>query len=224
MRKSLLPALVIAGAMVASTLTGVAIGSSGTERVGPNATYSGCLLSGRITKVLTKDRNPARCEKVVKNGRVARYVTWNATGPEGLAGPQGDQGERGETGAVGARGLRGPVGQQGPAGAQGEQGETGPPLGMEVDAGVYLVGAGDLAATCLFNIGFSTLPTVVVTASYGSVFCGQNGENSVGMVQDVTTTGFTLRRIASGTGVMCVPLPGVQFNHIAVVSGSSGPP
>jgi len=95
---------------------------------------------------------------------------------------------------------------------------------MEVDAGVCAVGAGETSATCPFNIGFSTPPTVVITASYGSVFCGQNGENSVGTVQDVTTTGFTLRRFASGTGVMCVQLPGVQFNYIAVVSGSSDPP
>jgi len=120
MRKSLLPTLVIVGAMVASTLTGVAIGSSGTERVGPNATYSGCLLSGKITKVLTQDRNPARCEEVVRNGRVARYVTWNATGPEG------PQGKKGAPGAAGARGLRGPVGSDGADGARGPAGPTGP--------------------------------------------------------------------------------------------------
>ena len=97
----------------------VAVGATATdvvtEEVGAEATYSGCLVGGRILKILSKDRNPDRCEGLATPaGTPARYVTWNAAGVEG---PQGKRGRRGLPGSTGA---------QGPTGAPGIQGPNGP--------------------------------------------------------------------------------------------------
>jgi hypothetical protein len=70
-----------------------------------------------------------------------RQITWNQTGPQGVAGaqgpigPKGDKGDPGPAGAQGLQGLpglqgsigpKGDKGDPGPAGAQGPQGEPGP--------------------------------------------------------------------------------------------------
>ena len=101
--------LLIAGAVAVSVVaTAVALEATGEGKaIGPDTVYSGCLLSGRITKVRPKDTNPERCESVVnREGRVARYVTWNAAGVEGPMGP---------TGRAGGSGPQGPQGPQGRA-------------------------------------------------------------------------------------------------------------
>jgi len=73
---------------------------------GPEVTYSGCLLGGKLTKVWSKDTNPERCETVVNAaGKVAKYATWSATGPEGPMGPEGATGEPGPQGPPGESGV-----------------------------------------------------------------------------------------------------------------------
>ncbi|MEH0841086.1 hypothetical protein V6U81_01655 [Micromonospora sp. CPCC 205711] len=76
-----------------------------------------------------------------------RRITFNATGPQGPAGPQGPTGPQGEpgptgpagpkgdTGAVGPQGATGPVGATGPTGPAGATGPTGP-QGPKGDPGV----------------------------------------------------------------------------------------
>jgi len=225
MRAKGLALLVTAAVTVSVVATAVALGSiddgADARAIGPDTVYSGCLLGGKITKVRVKDVDPERCDTVVnKNGRVARYVTWNASGVEGPEGPRGFTGPTGPPGEIGAQGPEGPIGPEGP---EGPKGPPGPSLGMEVDAGVCAVGAGEYEATCPFNIEFSTPPTVVVTAWYRVSVYGQTAEQSVGAIQYVTTTGFTVWRFPGVTR----PLPadsGALFNYIAVVSGSSDPP
>jgi hypothetical protein len=56
-------------------------------------------------------------------------ITWNQTGPQGLAGPAGLQGAIGPAGATGPKGdsgAAGPKGDAGAAGATGPTGDTGP--------------------------------------------------------------------------------------------------
>lgn len=73
-------------------------------------------------------------------------ITWNQTGPQGVAGPAGPAGQQGPagvagptgaTGPAGATGPQGPAGPIGPVGATGPQGEQGPqgPAGPPGPAG-----------------------------------------------------------------------------------------
>ncbi|GHJ53385.1 hypothetical protein Nm8I071_26920 [Nonomuraea sp. TT08I-71] len=55
-----------------------------------------------------------------------RRITFNATGPQGPAGPQGVPGPTGPAGPAGPKGDIGPTGPQGEAGPAGPQGATGP--------------------------------------------------------------------------------------------------
>jgi len=107
-------ALLVIGALTISLVaTAVALGTDdaaddGRAAFGPDTTYSGCRLGGKITKVKGTDSMPERCDSVVNAaGRVARYITWNASGPQG------------EQGLVGPRGRRGSVGPMGPMGPMG---------------------------------------------------------------------------------------------------------
>lgn len=102
--------LLAIGALVLSSV--VAIAAFGAEHqaddkaaLGPNTTFSGCLLGGKITKIRSKDIDPERCDTVVNEaGVVAKYVVWNASG---VAGPQGERGPQGPRGLPGAAGEDG---------------------------------------------------------------------------------------------------------------------
>ena len=132
---ALVSAVLTAALVVGVGWAGASAGEVLPEDVGKEATYSACLVSGQLIKVLAKDRNPERCDGLTsRSGRVARYVTWHAAGVQGPPGPQGEQGPQGDPGPTG---LTGPPGPPGPPGDEGPQGVPGPPgdVGPPGDAG-----------------------------------------------------------------------------------------
>jgi hypothetical protein len=126
-------ALAVVGALAVSAVFAVsALGADDDANdraaLGPDVTYSGCLLGGKITKVRSKDVSPERCNSVVNAaGKAAKYVTWNAQGPAG---------EDGESGPRGPRGLAGPAGPPGP---QGPAGSAAMPIGLRMSPGDSVV-------------------------------------------------------------------------------------
>lgn len=87
--------------MLAGSLAASGAASTGERAValGPKVTYSGCLLGGKILSVRSKDVAPERCDDFTNAaGATAKYMTWNATGPEGPQGPTGPQGPAGPPG------------------------------------------------------------------------------------------------------------------------------
>jgi len=134
MRRRTWLSLSVAAALVLSTV--LAVAASGDDELAPDegraafgsdVTYSGCLLGGRLTKVWSRDTMPERCDTVVSgSGKVAKYATWNATGPQGPAGPIGPEGPTGPDGPTGLIGSAGPQGSTGPTGPEGPTGPIGP--------------------------------------------------------------------------------------------------
>jgi len=134
MRRRTWLSLSVTAALVLSTV--LAVAASGDDELAPDegraafgsdVTYSGCLLGGRLTKVWSRDTMPERCDTVVSgSGKVAKYATWNATGPQGPAGPIGPEGPTGPDGPTGLIGSAGPQGSTGPTGPEGPTGPIGP--------------------------------------------------------------------------------------------------
>jgi len=146
-------ALLVIGALTISLVAAaVALGTDdaaddGRAAFGPDTTYSGCLLGGKITKVKGTDSMPERCDSVVNAaGRVARYITWNASGPQGEQGLVGPRGPRGSVGPMG------PMGPAGPTDFQHFYATLDPADGQTVDQVVFTHGSVTVLARCSNNI------------------------------------------------------------------------
>ena len=205
----------LAAALVSSVLTAalvVGVGWAGAsagevlpEDVGKEATYSACLVSGQLIKVLAKDRNPERCDGLTsRSGRVARYVTWHAAGVQGPPGPQGEQGPQGDPG---------PTGLTGPPGPPGPPGDTGPPGPSGDDAGFVATAAIGETVTILdsatFLVTLECLTTTGTTARVGTaVKAGQEAirrDSGFGTVVAGPAFLEAIEVIHSSAGVLHVP-------------------
>jgi hypothetical protein len=147
--------------------------------LGPNVTYSGCLLGGKITKIRAKDTNPGRCNTVTNPaGATARYVTWNASGVPGPAGPEGPRGPRGLPGPVGPPGLATDV-----PGTYVKE-ETFGPTFSGVESYLFCDGEGDAA----ISGGYEVIPSGL----FGEVYMNRphqpNPDQPAGHALGVTNT------------------------------------
>ncbi|MGH8963529.1 MAG: hypothetical protein ACRDWT_20440 [Jatrophihabitantaceae bacterium] len=111
--------VLLAAAAVAAVAGGTSVAAAATTGSTAPTAYAGCL--SHVTRtVYNVHINPTSAPTCL---RYDTRITWNQTGPAGLAGPKGAQGPTGATGASGPAGSTGP---QGPAGATGPAGPQGP--------------------------------------------------------------------------------------------------
>jgi hypothetical protein len=98
-----------------STFAVLGVGSVAVAAVpAADGVITGCRsLIGGALRVIDAEAG-ATCKSTEQK------LTWNQTGPRGLAGPQGPQG------VAGQQGLPGPTGAEGPTGPRGEPGPAGP--------------------------------------------------------------------------------------------------
>jgi len=159
-------ALWVVGVLAVSVFgTALAVGATsdwGKAAFGLDTTYSGCLLGGKITKVKGTDSMPERCDSVVNAaGRVARYITWNASGPQGEQGLVGPRGPRGSVGPMG------PMGPAGPTDFQHFYATLDPADGQTVDQVVFTHGSVTVLARCSNNIEGNMVYTQDTTINGG---------------------------------------------------------
>jgi len=116
-RTAHITSLTAASAVLALAVGGGALASNAAPGA-PTNLFRACVHhhSGEIRLVDHK----AECR------RRERFLTWNAEGPAGPAGPPGPVGQTGATGPTGQTGAAGPKGETGAAGPAGPGGPQGP--------------------------------------------------------------------------------------------------
>lgn len=155
-------ALVAAVALAVLAVAGVAYATIPSG----GGVYTGCVLKGvgtiRLIDPSLSSRNfEGHCTAL------EQQITWNQTGPPGLAGATGPAGATGRPGPAGATGPAGAAGQPGVAGATGPTGPIGAGFDFTTASGV--VGPKFTRAGTYFvdvEVEFETTTTPVVGVCY----------------------------------------------------------
>jgi hypothetical protein len=202
-----------------SVISCLALAGLFVTRMAGADTYYACKLNGFGTiRLVSATTNCSQYET---------KISWNATGPQGVAGPQGPagavgpqgiqgpagpqglQGLMGLTGMTGATGSQGPKGDAGPMGPTGATGATGPtgadgaagPPGPKGDPGPQGPkgdpGSGGLVCASAPNV-------YLVTAANGTQACQpQYVDNGNGTVTDNTTGLMWEQKTGTPTNTYC---------------------